>query len=212
MAARKITRLEAQQKNPDRVSVFLDRTFAFGVHQDLVLEYGLHVGRMLDEAEQRELESKDEVLRAKSIALNYLAYKPRTEREIRTKLARGGFSEEVADAVVQRLYALHFLDDAAYAHTFVTGRFRNRGYGPARIRGDLVKRGVDRHLIDEAIEGGLNPDETREVARAQAEKRWERLTSEPDVLKRRKKLSDFLLRRGFSYDTVREVVEAVSRE
>lgn len=207
----RITRLEAQQKNPDRVSVYLDGEFAFGVHQDLLLEYGLHVGRVVSEAERHELASKDEILRAKGVALNFLSYKARTEREIRSKLARSGFSESVADAVVERLYALHYLDDAAYARSFVAGRFRSRGYGPARIRGDLMRRGVDRNMIEEALGEVLQPDETLEAAREQAEKRWARLTSEPDLQKRRKKLSDYLLRRGFSYDTVRAVVESVTR-
>jgi regulatory protein len=211
LSSGKITKLAAQHNNPDRISVFIDGEFAFGVYQDLLLEYELRVGKVLREAEQQEIQSRDEVFIAKAVALNYLSYRARTEKEVRTKLARKGFSETVADAVIERLYALHYLDDAAYARSFVSGRFRSRGYGPARIRGDLMRRGVDRPLIEDALEEVLEPEETLEAAKEQAEKRWARLASEPDPAKRRKKLSDFLVRRGFSYDVVRRVLEEVTR-
>lgn len=207
----KITKLAAQRNNPDRVSVFIDGAFAFGVYQDLVLEYGLRVGRILTEAEEREIQGRDEVFAAKAVALKYLSYRARTEKEVRAKLVQKGFEENVVDAVIERLYALHYLDDAAYARSFVSGRFRNRGYGPARIRGDLMRRGIDRSLIEEALGEVLEPEETFETAKEQAEKRWARLASEPDPAKRRKKLSDFLVRRGYSYDIVRRVLEEVER-
>lgn len=203
----KITKLAAQHNNPDRVSVFIDGEFAFGVYQDLVLEYGLRVGRILSEAEEREIQGRDEVFVAKAVALNYLSYRARTEMEVRRKLAQKGFGEGVIEAVIERLYALHYLDDAAYARSFVSGRFRSRGYGPARIRGDLMRRGIDRPLIEDALGEVLEPEETFEAAKEQAEKRWARLASEADPAKRRKKLSDFLIRRGYSYDVVRRVLE-----
>lgn len=207
----KITKLVTQHNNPDRISVFIDGEFAFGVYQDLVLEYGLQVGRVLSEAELQEIQVRDEVFVAKAVALNYLSYRARTEKEVRTKLVQKGFGEPVVDAVVERLYALHYLDDAAYARSFVSGRFKSRGYGPARIRGDLIRRGVDRPLIEDALGEVLEPEATYDVAKEQAEKRWTRLATEPDIQKRRKKLSDFLLRRGFSYDVVRRIVADVAR-
>ncbi len=211
LAAGKITSLTVQHNNAERVSVFIDGAFAFGAHLDVVAEFGLRVGIVLTEEERERIEEADALAAAKSIALGYLAHRARTEREIRTRLARSGFSGAVVDRVLARLFELGYVDDAAYARSFASGRFRNRGYGPARIRGDLLRKGVDRTLADETLGEVLEPEETLAAARAQAEKRWARLASEADPQKRRRKLADFLARRGFSGDTVRRVVEEIVR-
>ncbi len=117
-AGRKITRLVAQRKNPDRVSVFLDGEFAFGVYQDLVLAHGLRVGAALTENAQAALLREDAMIVARAIAVRFLAAKPRTEQEIRKKLARAEFDEETIDSAIARLYELSYIDDEAYARAF----------------------------------------------------------------------------------------------
>jgi regulatory protein len=129
-----ITKLTVQKNNPDRVSVFIDGEFAFGVHQDLVLEYRLHAGRELTPDEQQALVEDDRVAKAKSRAFDYLAHKPRTETEVRRKLRQNEYSEPVIASVVERLQELSYLDDAQYAEQYVERRFASKGYGPVRIR------------------------------------------------------------------------------
>ncbi|WP_457652882.1 RecX family transcriptional regulator [Rhodocaloribacter sp.] len=207
-----VTRLVAQKKDPDRVSVFLDGAFAFGVHVDVALAFGLAPGRALTEAEREEILAADAVFRAKSAAFHYLAYRARTEREVRRKLSGKGFEEGVIDEVVGRLHTLGYLDDEAYARTYVQARFAGRGYGPQRIRAELLRRGVDRAHVDAALDELLAEDDVVARARRHAAKRWPRLAAEPDPRKRRKKLTDYLVRRGFSFDVVRRVVDELERE
>ncbi len=207
-----VTRLVAQKKAPDRVSVFLDGAFAFGVHVDVALAFGLAPGRALSEAEREEILAADAVFRAKSAAFRYLAYRARTEGEVRRKLSGKGFEEGVIDEVVERLYTLGYLDDEAYARAYVRARFAGRGYGPQRIRAELLRRGVRRDYADAALAELLAEDDVAEQARRHAAKRWPRLASEPDPRKRRKKLTDYLVRRGFSFDVVRRVVDELARE
>jgi regulatory protein len=202
-----VTRLVRQRKNPKRVSVFIDEAFAFGVHEDLVVEFGLRKGRALSVEEQERLVEADRARAARETALEYLGYRARTAQEVRQKLARSGFDEAVAEDAVARLGELGYLDDAAYARAYVQARFRNRSYGPGRLRADLRRRGVADGLIDAALGALVEEADMLEAARSHAEKRWPRLAAEADAFKRRKKLSDYLLRRGFSYDTARRVVE-----
>lgn len=207
-----ITKMVVQDKNPNRLSVFLDGAFAFGVYQDVVLEFGLHVGQVLSVAEQQRILAADRIRVAKAKALHYLAHRDRTETEVRRKLQRSGFDEATVDAAVARLVELDYLDDAAYARAYVQGRFRNRGYGPVRLRSELMRRGVARRLIDAAVEGLMEEEDPLDAARTHAQKRWTRLARESDPRKRRKKLSDYLLRRGFTYDTVRQVVDELDAD
>ena len=207
-----ITKLGRQKKNTRRVSVYLDGEFAFGAYEDVVFEHGLQTGRPLSVEEQQAILNADRLLVAKTTAMNYVAHRARTEHEVRQKLYRSGTDEATADQVVARLYELDYLDDGAYAMAYAQGKFRSKGYGPERVRNDLRRRGIEAVLVEAAVEEVFNPDEVLEAARAQAAKRWPRLQREPDVYKRRSKLFDFLLRRGFSYDTARQVVEEIERE
>lgn len=203
-----ITRLRAQTKNPDRVSVYVDGRFAFGVYRDVVLSLELRKGRFLSVEEQQQAIRADRVLVAKSRAMHYLGYRARSEHEVRQRLARSGFDEPVVEEAVARLRELGYLDDAEYARSYARSRFERGGYGPRRVRSDLMRRGVPRRIIDATIAEIFEArDDVLETAREQAAKRWPRLAGEEDPLKRRKKMYDYLLRRGFGYDTVRQVVD-----
>lgn len=207
-----VTRLLAQQKNPERVSVFIDGAFAFGLHVDLVMEHALAKGQHLDAETQQRLRAADAARRAFDVALTYLGYRARTEAEMRRRLADKGFSEAVAEATLARLRDFEYLDDAAYARDYARTRFRTKGYGPQRLRADLRRRGVPAAAIEAALAAVIEADDVLEAARRHAATRRRRLGAEPDPRKRRKKLTDALLRRGFSYDTVRQVLDEEERE
>ena len=205
-----ITRVQVQRTNSDRCSVYLDGTFAFGVYQDVVVQFGLRKGKHLTVAEQREILAADQVHIAMATALHYLGYKPRTEREVRRKLDEKDLGA-VADRTIARLNELGYLDDASYAHAYVEARMR-RGYGPRRIRMELRRRGVANAQVEQALEAVVDADDRLEAAREQAARRWPRLQKESDPRRRRKKLYDFLLRRGFGYDLIRQVTDELERE
>ena len=207
-----VTRLAGQQKNPQRVSVFIDEAFAFGVHGDLVVEFGLYKGQALSVEQQQRIVEADRERAARGVAFEYLGYRARTEHELRQKLARSGFDEAVAERTVARLREMGYLDDQAYARSYVQARFRNRGFGPGRLRSDLRRRGVSGGLIDAAPDALLEQEDMLEAARRHAQKRWPRLAAETDAFKRRKKLSEYLVRRGFSYDTARRVFEELENQ
>lgn len=207
-----ITGMTVQKNDKDRVSVYVDDAFAFGVHQDLVLEFDLRQGRTLSVEEQREIIAADEVEKAKAAAFNYLSYRDRTEQEVRRKLQEKAYREATIDQVVERLYALNYLDDADYAVRYARERFERKGYGPRRIRRELRRRGVGRHDIEDAAAEVFDPEKALDNARSHAQKRLSRLAKESDPWKRRKKLSDYLLRRGFSYETARQVVDEVVQQ
>ena len=201
-----ITQLVVRHNPPHRVMVFLDDALAFEVSQSLVLEWGLRVGHRLSVMEQQQLVAQEQVVLVTEQVLPYLAYRPRTAHEIRQKLRRSGCEAEVIEQAVQLLHARGVLNDAAYAQSYCRTRLDLRGDGPQRIRHVLRQRGVGRELIDEAMQHSLAAEDVLAVARVQAAKRWRRLPEALDAVRRRKKVADFLRRRGFSYDTVRQIL------
>lgn len=198
--------------HPERVSVYVDGAFAFGIHQNVLLQFELHAGRHLDVDEQIEIMAAERKRAARAKALDYLSYKPRTAAEVRRKLARSGFDEVVADDAVARMRDLGYVDDAGYAHDYARERFRHKGHGPRRIAYDLRRRGVARHHIETALDDLRQEVDLLQSARELARKRWKRLAREDDPYKRRRKLSGYLRRRGYSFDVIRRVTEELEDE
>ncbi len=207
-----VTALKAQKNNPDRVSLFLDGEFALGIHQDLVVKYDLHTGRTLTPEEQAQLEADERLIEAKQCALEYLAHKPRTEGEVRDRLAQDDYEPSIIEQVITRLHELSYLDDETYAHDFVKARFANKSYGPHRLRRDLRERGVDAGLIEEALAGLRDTVDFQEAAHALAEKYWHRVADESHPLKQAKKLQGYLVRRGYDTSMARAAVDTVQNE
>ena len=207
-----ITRLESQVHNDDRVSVYLDGEFAFGIHEDLVVKHSLQVGATLTPEGVRELERDEQYVDAKQAALDYLAYKPRTEEEVRRKLRQEDVPSPVIEDVIARLYELKYLDDEAYAHDYAHNRFSSKKYGPVRIRRELTERGVDRRLADAAVDELFAEVDVTAAAWTHAEKRWPRLAGEDDPRRRRQKMYRYLRRRGFTSNTIRPILDELEQD
>lgn len=132
-------------------------------------------------------------------ALDALARRARSCAELRRWLLQREYAAEEVEQVLDRLVAGRLLDDLAFARGFAQARLgEGRGYGPARVRLELMRRGVARDLIDRVLtehqeDSGLDP---AQVVEAAARKRLRALAGlEPAVARRR--LVAWLLRRGF---------------
>lgn len=203
-----ITRIARQKKDPQRVSIFIDGSFAFGVHQEVLLEHELRKGVRLSVDAQRQAVLADDRVRARMRAFDLLGYRSRSAYELMQRLRRDGFNEASIEAAVTRLRELGYIDDKSFARDFAASRLASKGYGPHRIARELRSRGVDGAIIDEVVADQFaNGDIELVEARAFARKRMPRLEREQDPLKRRKKLYDALMRRGYSSDVIRRVLD-----
>lgn len=128
----------------------------------------------------------------------------RSEANIRAKLKEKGYEAEVANRVVELLKERRLLSDLALAKDFTYWATHGKLLGKRRIRLDLKKRGVGESSIADALEASEGRNE-RSLAMELARERHEKFKAlEP--LKRKKRLYDFLVRRGFDYDICRSVV------
>ena len=207
----KLSNITTQRKNPKRVNISIDDEFAFGLYRELLADHGIYKGQILTIEQQQSLIDADNLIRAKFVILDYLSYQQRTESEVREKLRSKDFSDNVIEQVIERFKELNYINDVDYAQLFATTRLKSKGYGPRRIQNDLRKKGIDRKIISETIEELKEKEDPFEAAKLQGEKRWQRLQKEPDKRKRIKKLNDFLLRRGFDFDTINAVIRELQQ-
>ncbi len=134
--------------------------------------------------------------------LRLLTYRPRSEREIRQRFQRRGVAPELIDGAVERLRAGGLVDDEAFAQAWVESRRRASPRGDRSLQRELSQKGVQRPAIEAAL--GDESDE-RALALAAGAKKARALAGEPEPVFVRR-LTDFLLRRGFGYDVVSGVV------
>ena len=191
-----------QKRAPDRVNVYLDGRFAFGL--PAVEASRLRVGQSLEDQDIERLCSLDVEQKAYDRAVRFLAYRPRSEAEVRNRLGQAGVDQPVIEAVIGRLRAQGYLDDAEFARFWVEGRQRFNPRSATALRQELRRKGLNDSTIAAAVSELDAAAAAYDAARPRAVRLSSLAGSDPMLFRR--KLSDFLLRRGFDYQVVREVV------
>ena len=115
-----ITELEPQKNNPERINVYLDDQFAFGISR--FVGAWLKRGDKLEDAKIKELLDEDQREKALQRALRFIAYQPRSEKEVTDKLAAAGIEEAIIDAVMQELREKNYLNDQRFAESWIESR------------------------------------------------------------------------------------------
>ena len=137
-----------------------------------------------------------------------LRQRPRSEFEIRSRLKLKGYGVDVVDGVVEGLRRAGEIDDVRFAKLWVDSRMQTNPVGDVVLRYELKEKGVNDTIITAALAKKAEEYDEYEVAFSMAGERFERL-KKLDRKKALKRLYDFLLRRGFKYETVRKVVEKI---
>jgi regulatory protein len=154
----------------------------------------------------------EDVQRGVEIATGFIAYRMRSEFEIRRRLKRANIEDEDADAVIERLTKMKLVDDRAFAGAYARDQIMGRKRGPLRVRRGLAGLGVSKDLADEAVSDVTASVDMFEQALDLGRKRWRLLAHVEDEARRRKRLYDFLVRRGYDFELVRRAVEHIRGE
>lgn len=194
-----ITALTTQQRNPNRVNVFLDGVFVFGLAA--VTAVPLRIGQTLTPAEMEKLQQADELENAKQSAIRYIGYRPRSIREVSDHLRQKGFVDTAVDQACERLQEVGLLDDTAFAHYWVEQRETFKPRSQMALRQELQQKGVSREIIESVLTEVDETGAARQAAHKQSS-RWQNLPEDEFKLK----LSSYLQRRGFSYDLIKQIV------
>lgn len=200
---KKITAINGQKKNPNRVSVYLDGEYGFGLAK--IVAAWLEVGQELSDEKIEVLLKRDSEEVAFQKALLFLNNRPHSEYEIRQKLTRNGFEEESIQAVIARLQRSGILGDENFARQWIENRTTFRPRGRRLMAMELHQKGVADEIITEAL--AESPDEVSLAYRVAS--RYVRRLADLECFEFRKRLTAYLGRRGFSYQTSVEIVERI---
>ncbi len=199
-----ITALDVQKKNSRRVSVFVDGEYSFSVFDELVHVYHLEIGKDVNTIDLKALAEEDEYKRAFSRAIKNLSRSEKSQKQIFDLLTQNEFCEDIIKRVILRLLELDYLSDERLAKDFVA---RSNSLGLRAIKAKLKQKGISDEIINNVLSCTDETDSAIELAKKLMQKH-----SALDNFKRKKKVSDFLARRGYSWDTISYAISRAEEE
>lgn len=193
-----------QQKKSSRVNVYLDGKFGFGIDLDNFVKLGLRVEQELSQDQIDKITKRAQTQKSYNKLLRFATLRPRSKKEIVGWLKKHKVSENVHKDMFNKLKRLDLLDDTKFATWWVEQRMAFRPKSKRELTHELRQKGIDRTLIEETVDKA-EIDEGK-VAKRLVEKKlykWEKLEGRAKA----KKISEFLGRRGFGWDTAKGVVD-----
>jgi regulatory protein len=194
--------------------IFLDDKPGIRVSEGTLASAGLFTGKTMDERALEKITQSDSRERAHQLAVNFISYRPRSSKEITDRLTRKGFSAELTIEVIDRLRELHLLNDLEFARMYVRDKLQGKPMGKAMLRRKLLEKGIAFQTSESVLKEYVTDEDEQNAARALAERKLKVSRSKfsrLDPLARRKRLTDYLLSRGFSHDiaskTARMMIE-----
>lgn len=195
----KITAIKAQVKNPERVSVHVDGKYAFSLNHAQLLEYKLRVGMELDKDQQAALKHASDTGKAYERALNFVMIRPRSVKELQDYARRKKWTAQDAGEIIDKLIAMRYVDDAAFARAWVESRMLGGKTSLRRLKLELRQKGIADELAAEAL-ATSGFDEQASLQQVIAKKR--KLARYQD----NQKLMRYLARQGFGFDDIKSAL------
>ena len=202
-----ITRLVASKGRPKKVKVYLDGKYAFSLEAAVALEARLQTLQELSQPKIDSLEFKNRLKRALAAADRLLSFRPRSEHELRQKLAHKGYDAATVAASLKYLKEHGLVDDAAFARYWAENRASFSPRSQRLVQLELRQKGV---TADVAEETSSEVDD-EEGAYAAGAKKASRLDMS-DYEEFRRRLGEYLRRRGFGYDVINRSVKRLWQE
>ena len=202
-----MTVTELRKTKRGRISVYVDGEFATVLHPEVAAQSGLKAGAETSPEKLGRLVEESLFRMAKEDALRLLDYRAYPKGQLAAKLVEKKYPPEVARQAVDRMEELGLVDDRQYAEAFARELAETRHASRRMIREKLMQKGVDRLLIDEALEG-LEFSEEEELAELVRKKYLSRLGEDEGE----RKVIAALARRGYPYGMIRRVLAALAEE
>lgn len=204
-----ITTVEKEQRSSRQYRIHLDNGDSFAVHEDTMIRHRLLKGTQLTSEQIERILRDEEWQKVYRAALRYVGRRPRTRQEIREKLAEQGCDAALAESVLQTLEKQRYIDDRQLARMWVEQRIVSQKKGRNFVQYELLQKGVAKEQIVEALA------QVEEGAEAQGAyyllcKKSPHTAGER--VDRKRKLMQFLLRRGFTQSAIRQAFRRWNEE
>jgi regulatory protein len=195
-----ITDIRGQKRAQARYSIYLDNTYSFSLTDLELSTSGLRVGQSLtpDEVSRWQQQSVDG--KAYQVALRYLGYRPRSQREVRDQLARKDYDSAAIERTLERLEEHGLIDDQAFAEAWVASRQALKPRSRYVLEQELAQNGVAREVAQAAVANIGESGHQQMLDTVITKKRKQVRYQDPRLL------TEYLARQGFKYDQIKEAL------
>jgi len=201
----RITSIEPQKRHSKRFNLYIDGEFFCGISEDTIVRKNLKIGQTFTKAELDNLLQEEQYSKAFDKALHLLAYRPRSEKEIKDKLEKKDFHSKIIKRVIKELKKEDLLNDEKFTQLWIANRNLLKPSGKYVLEKELRQKGVKEDIIRKIIAQELDKEQELKLALKAAEKKKQIYQALPR-LERQQKMSQFLARRGFSWETIKKVL------
>ncbi len=197
----KITKIKTQ-KRAGRYNIYLDGKFFLGIGQETLIKAGLKKGQEISPSRLKKLKEKEAENKAWQRALKFLGYRVRSEQEMRDYLLRKEVDQKTIDQTIKLLIKQGQLNDQEFARVWIKDR-QAKLKGPRLIYSELVKKGIGKEIIETGLKKWYNSKQERKIAQKAFEKK---------AGQEKEKIFQYLMRRGFDYDIIKEVLDKNNKQ
>jgi regulatory protein len=155
--------------------------------------------------------SGDRLKRGFASAAKYCAFRERAPKEVFDKLLSWEFSEEEASQIIAELKAEKYLDEVRFARAFCHDKFQFNHWGKIKIRLEISQFDLNANIIEDSMEA-INAEKYLEILTQLAQKKWSLIQHKGEDFTQRRKVADYLLRKGFEGDLVWKVVKGLASQ
>lgn len=207
----RITSIEPQKRKQNRFNIFLEGQFAFGISSFSLLQNNLKVGKNLTDNEIAKIISTGELSKLVDIAFKFLSFRPRSEKEVVDYLIKKistsqhiNYSQAkesiLINRVLTKLKKYSYINDYEFAKWWLASRVATKK-GPRIVKFELIKKGVDKEIINSVLENFPNQEELAKLVIRRKIHNWQKLNSKELY----KKIYQYLLGKGFDFETAKNV-------
>lgn len=207
----KITALEQQKRNRERLNIYVEEEFFIALYKDVVVKHQLFKGKEIDEESLKKILVDEEYSKAKNQALRMVARYSYSKNQIRKKLKDKEYLDETIDKVIGFLEGYRFIDDEELARKMASDKIRINKYGRRRVANYLKNKGLEEEHIKNALEETCDDDTEFENALACGYKKLKSIKKK-ERNEIYKKISYYLSYRGYSYSIIKKVLDKILGE
>lgn len=177
------------------------------------VKFGLFTGKILNSEEIEQIEAENLLNKTELAALRYLSIRSHTKKELKLKLLKKKFPAAGIDTVLKKLEEMGYINDENTAGYYVAELQRLKKEGKDLILSRLIKKGLSRQVISKTMEKVFSVETETDNCRSLAKKKYQIIRGkENDEIKALKKLYDFLLGKGFSYELIKKVINEIKTD
>jgi len=203
-----VTKVIPQIRDTAKYNIYIDGEYIFALLAQDMEYFGIKEGKEVSEETVTFIQRSLIYVQAQDVALRFIGYKMRTEKEVRQKLDESGFAEEIVEEVINFLLKYKYTDDREYARRYIKERLRLSPRSAYALRMELLQRGVSDKICQEV----LSQTEFSEIEDAV---KWLEKKSRgqwPPDEKKKKQLYGFLQRKGYTYGVIKDAFREMDQQ